>query len=215
MNVIGPESSQIIYCNRCHSETLHALCGECKKKSSFLDDYSQVEVYFAETYSLFQCQVCGQGRLQVVNWNSENGDGPLIFHPAPECRRPPEWLMEIEGPQRAILSEVYFALNAGMYSIALMGVRSVLDVWVSEQTSGKTFSLKLDELVKLGILSVQQVELLKSVFDAGSAAAHRGYVPSFQDAISATEALENLLHQNFLVPKIDTLNRNTPKRGVR
>ena len=94
-----------------------------------------------------------------------------------------------------------------------MGIRSVLDVWVSSQNSGRNdFPKKISELATLGTLSAQQVEVLESVFDAGSAAAHRGYSPALHDAIAATEALENLLHQQLLLPRIGNLKNNTPQR---
>ena len=161
-----------------------------------------------------QCQVCGQGRLQVVMWNSENDHSPPIYFPNPECRRPPEWLGTLEQPLRTLMKEVYAALDAGMYAVAIMGVRSVLDIWVSKQTSGKNnFPMKLSELATQGALSARQVEILDGVFDAGSAAAHRGYRPSLPDALSATEAIENLLHQHALVPRVHALKENTPQRG--
>ena len=214
MNTIDTSSTFFVHCNRCHAETHHALRGECKKTDRCFDDASRIEIQFSETYTLLQCQVCGQGRLQVVLWNSENDESPPTFFPPPECRRPPDWLKDIEQQLRALLKEVYAALDAGMYAIALMGIRSVLDVWVSSQTSGrKDFPKKLENLVQLGSLSAKQAEILKDVFDAGSAAAHRGYAPSLTDALAATEAVENLLHQHALVPRVEALKGNTPQRG--
>lgn len=214
MHTIDTSSTFFVHCNRCHAGTHHALHGECKKTDSDFDEASRTEIQFAETYSLLQCQVCGQGRLQVVFWNSENDESPPVFFPPPECRRPPDWLKDIEQRPGVLLNEVYAALNAGMYAIALMGVRSVLDVWVSGQTPGrKNFPTKLETLVQLGGLSANQAEILKDVFDAGSAAAHRGYAPSLTDALAATEAVENLLHQHALVPRVGALKGNTPQRG--
>ena len=214
MKTIDTTTNFQIHCNRCHAETPHASRGECRKTDSCFDEASRTEIHFAETYTLLQCQVCGQGRLQVVMWNSENDHTPPTLIPAPECRRPPDWLSELEQPLRTLLKEVYAALDAGMYAIALMGVRSVLDIWVSEQTSAKNnFLQKLEDLANIRTLNARQVEILKGVFDAGSAAAHRGYTPSLTDALSATEALENLLHQNVLIPRVNALKGNTPQRG--
>ena len=214
MKTIDKTSTFHVHCNRCHAETHHALRGECQKIDSCFDESSRTEINFAETYTLLQCQVCGQGRLLVVMWNSENDHSPPTLIPAPERRRPPDWLGELEQPLRTLLKEVYAALDVGLNAIALMGVRSILDIWVSEQTTSKNnFPKKLGDLVNIGTLSARQVEILDGVFDAGSAAAHRGYTPSHLDALSATEALENLLHQNVLIPRIHTLKGNTPQRG--
>ncbi|MGY8905091.1 MAG: hypothetical protein ACKVIH_11145, partial [Burkholderiales bacterium] len=137
MNTIDTSSTVSLHCNRCHAETYHVQRGECKKTDLAFDETFQTKIYFAETYTLLQCQVCGQGRLQVVMWNSENDCSPASLFPPPECRRSPQWLSQIEQNQRILLQEVYAALDGGMYAMALMGIRSVLDVWVSGQTSGR------------------------------------------------------------------------------
>lgn len=214
MTTIDTSSSVLVHCNRCHAETRHALRGECKKTDNYFDEEYRIEIRFAETYSLLQCQVCGQGRLQVVMWNSENEYSNPILLPSPECRRPPEWLDAIEPPLCVLLKEIYRALDAGMYAIALMGVRSVLDLWVSEQTSfTNNFPRKIQELVRLGTLSTKQGKTLGHVFDAGSAAAHRGYAPSLADALSAIDAVENILHQRLVDTRVDVLKGNTPQRA--
>ena len=213
MTTIDTSSSVRVHCNRCHAETHHALCGECKTTDQCFDEASRTQIDFAETYSLLQCQVCGQGRLQVVKWNSENDHSPPNLFPPSEFHRPPEWLNDLEQMQRFLLKEIYAALDVGLYAVALMGVRAVLDVWVSNQTSGgSNFPKKLEPLVIVGTLSMRQAEILRAVFDAGSAASHRGYAPSKPDALAAMEAVENLLQQHVLVPKICAMKDNTPQR---
>lgn len=212
MTTIDTASSVFVHCNRCHGETYHALRAECKKTDHGFDESSQTEIHFSETYSLLQCKVCGQGRLQVVKWNSENDHSPPSFFPPPVCRRPPDWLQDLEQPLQDVLKEVYAALDAGLYAIALMGVRSVLDVWVSSQTSSRTFPDKLGCLRSIGTLSLRQVETLQGVFDAGSAAAHRGYAPSLSDVLAATEAVENLLQQPVIMQRVEAMKGNTPPR---
>ena len=214
MATIITTSKAFVHCNRCQGETHHEVQGECKKISQVHDEDSRTDIDFEETYTLLQCQVCGQARLRQALWNSENDASPPQFYPPPSIRRPPDWLRELEYPTQVLLNEVYSALDTGTYSVALMGIRAVLDVWVSSQTSGRDgFPQKLNELARLGTLSAQQLEVLESTFDAGSAAAHRGYGPSLADALAATEAVENVLHQHFLFPRIAKLKSNTPPRA--
>ena len=216
MTTIDTSSSFFVHCNRCHAETYHESRGECKATANHFDEASRIDIYFADTYSLLQCLVCGHGRLQLTIWNSENDSSPPILFPPSEFRRPPEWLNDLEQTHQFLLKEIYAALDAGMYAIALMGVRAVLDVWVTNQSSGGNyFPKKLAPLVTRGTLSANQVEILVTVFDAGSAAAHRGYVPSQLDAFAAIEAVENLLHQHVLAPKIVAMKGNTPQREDR
>lgn len=213
MTTINTSSDFYVHCNRCRGGTPHALRGECKQTDNCTDTASGVEIHFAETYSLLQCKVCGQGRLQLVTWNSENDHSEPIFYPAPQLRQPPPWLGDLEQPLQALLKEVYAALNIGAYATAVMGVRSVLDVWVSGKTSNENhFPKKLAALVKIGTLSAQQFIILSDVFDLGSAAIHRAHNPSSSDALAATEALENLLHQDALIRKLFAMKENTPQR---
>lgn len=213
MNTIDGTNDIFVYCNRCHADTNHGEHGHCKKTDRVIDDASQTEVQFAETYVLLQCQVCGQARLRLVEWNSENDASPAQFFPPPSRRRPPTWLEDLNEPLRSLLKEVYLALDAGLNAIALMGVRAILDVWVSSQTTTiNNFKRKLQSLKSSSILSRRQVEVLETLFDAGSAAAHRGYTPTLPDVIAATEAVENLLHQQLLQPRIDQLKSKTPPR---
>ena len=113
------------------------------------------------------------------------------------------------------MAEVYSAMDYGLYGIALMGVRAVLDVWATSQTSQKPFPAKLEEIAALGALSVRQIEILKSTFEAGSAAAHRGYRPSLDDVTAAADAVENLLHQDVFMPRIAKLKANTPPKPLK
>ncbi len=214
MATIDASTNVLAHCNQCRGGTPHAELETCKATDRTFDEPSRTEVHFVNTYTLLQCRVCGHARLRLLRWNSENDEGPPQFFPPPTNRQPPDWLHELEDPLRALLAEVYAALDAGMYAIALMGVRSVLDVWVSDRTTDRNdFPRKLKELVTDGALSAQQVEILESTFDAGSAAAHRGFRPKPHDAIAATEAVENLLHQYVLLPRIAKLKTNTPPRS--
>lgn len=213
MGTVNTSSQVLVYCNSCHAETYHKERGECTAKAETTDEPSRVVVHFVDTYTLLQCAVCGQARLRLVEWNSENEAGSPQFFPPPHVRRPPEWLCELDEPHRKLLGEVHSALDFGLYGIALMGVRAILDVWVSSQTSYRNdFPGKLAQIATLGGLSARQIEILDSTFDAGSAAAHRGYRPALSDAMAATEAIENLLHQQILMPRIAKLRASTPPR---
>lgn len=214
MKLIDTSSKEFLHCNRCHAGTHHKAHGECYKEDTAHDADSHTDIHFRETYTLLQCQVCGQACMRQMQWNSENDASPPKFYPPPSIRRLPSWLPELDHPTRVLLKEVYSALDAGTYSVALMGVRAVLDVWVSAQTSGRNdFPKKLRELATIGTLSAQQVQVLESTFDAGSAAVHRGYGPRLSDALAATEAVENILHQHFLFPRIAKMKNNTPLRS--
>lgn len=213
MVTINTSAQEDVYCNICGSSTLHKSRGECKAESQVTDEPSCVVIRFVDTYTLLQCGVCGQAQLRKIEWNSENEEGPAKYFPPPHVRRPPAWLPELDEPHRKLLGEVYAAMDVGLYGVALMGVRAILDVWVSSQTShGNDFPKKLEAIAALGSLSARQVQILVSTFDAGSAAAHRGYRPNLDDVTTAADAIENLLQQDLLGPRMTKLRANTPPR---
>ena len=198
-------------CRRCAADTPHQLIGECKKFDHANDGPIQID--FCETYSLIQCQVCKQGRMRQVFWNSENDDSPAEYFPPGRRRREPAWIDDLEDKYKGLLQEVYAAYDAGYTAIAAMGARAALDVWVSSQTPNiKGFSKKLEELRRLGTLNARQIELLVPTFDAGSGAAHRGYRPDVDDTLTVIEAVEHVLHQDLFAVRVQRLKKNTPPR---
>lgn len=200
-------------CQRCGSETHHADIGECKKVSKI--NYQDVQIDFCETYTLIQCQVCEQARLRRVFWNSENDESPAEYFPPGRRRLPPFWVEGLNEIYKTLLQEVYAAYDSGYMAIALMGARAALDVWVSTQTSNTNgFKAKLNKLKEVGKLSEIQIKLLETTFDAASSAAHRGFKPNEDDALTVIEAVENVLQQDSLIPKMEQLKKNTPPRRL-
>jgi hypothetical protein len=198
-------------CQRCGAETPHSLVGECRKVSSINDHGVQID--FCETYSLIQCNICEQARLRRVFWNSENEASPPEYFPPGRRRRPPVWVDELDEKYKSLLQEVYAAYDSGYMATALMGARAALDIWVSTQTSNSNgFNAKLSKLKQAGTLSSRQIELLEPTFNAASGAAHRGYKPNEADALTVIEAVENVLQQDSLAPRIEQLKKNTPPR---
>lgn len=211
MNTVDTSKYQYAPCNGCGGDTHHDAVGVCVKRDHSMD--SNVRVDFAETYSLLRCQVCQQARMRLVLWNSENDDSPPQYFPPPRRRRSPDWIDQLDEQYSALLTEVYAAYDAGFTAIAVMGARAVLDVWVSSQTSNlNNFNLKLQHLRDLGTLSARQIGLLYPTFEAGSGAAHRGYVPDLADALTVIETIENVLQQELLLPRVERLRLNTPPR---
>jgi len=207
-----PSEPSYNHCNRCGGETFHSIAGECRNCSeAHLEDGS--EISFSERSELLECQVCKQTRLRVSFWNSENDDGPVFFYPPLSKHRAPAWLKELPVEYKDLAEQIYPALDAGSYSLALMGARALLDLYISRHSSvSNDFNKKLENLLQLGALSAKQIEILSRTFDAGSAAAHRGYLPSEANVITALQVVESLLQQDVLGVKTQQLQADTPAR---
>lgn len=201
-----------VYCNRCGGDTWHLIVGQRRKESG-----AQVEdgyaISFVEKSEFIECQVCQQTRIRVTQWNSENDVDSIVFHPPASKHKAPPWLRELPPEYRYLALEIYSALDAESYSLALMGARALLDVYVSRHTDvPNDFRKKLDDLCKQGALSAKHAEILWPAFDAGSAAAHRGYRPSECNVITAVQVVENLIQQEVLGEQTQKLQAETPRR---
>jgi uncharacterized protein DUF4145 len=96
----------------------------------------------------------------------------------------------------------------------MVGARTLVDmVMVQKVGDVGTFSEKLRQLVKAGFLSAHNRDVLDAALDAGSAAAHRGHVPSASDVDAVMDIVENLLHAVYVLPDMARrLKRTTPPR---
>jgi hypothetical protein len=206
-------SAEYNYCNKCGNETAHAIVGQCKSQSEdLLEDSSRI--LFSDTSSLLQCKVCNKTQLRVSHWNSENEHSGVEFYPAHAKHKPPQWLDELPTEYSDLAREIYTAVDMGSYTLALMGARCLLDIFISRHTPDlNSFKKKLEELVKLGALSAKQTEILMPTFDAGSAAAHRGFKPSASNVITALQVVENLIQQDMLGIMVEKLRIDTPPRA--
>jgi Domain of unknown function (DUF4145) len=95
-----------------------------------------------------------------------------------------------------------------------MGVRTALDyVMVQIVDDSRTFEHKLDRMVENGHLSARQKDLLKTVIDAGSAAAHRGFRPARDLLQEMLAVMEGIIREHYITrPMLDTLKTHIPPR---
>jgi hypothetical protein len=207
-----PEQPVYAHCNRCSSDTWHLIAGQCKNKSEEILEGGDV-ISFAQTSDLLECKVCKQTQLRVTSWNSENEWLPPSFFPPPSKHKAPDWLHDLSPEYSKLAHEIYPALDAGSFCLALMGTRALLDVYVTRHSGvSNDFTTKLKKLQDQGAISAKQIEILTPAFDAGSAAAHRGYVPSEENIIVALQVVENLIQQDILAIKTAKLKSDTPQR---
>jgi hypothetical protein len=102
-----------------------------------------------------------------------------------------------------------------------MGMRAIVDFVVTANAGeGGSFIDKLKRMHKIGLITETQVDVINAAFDAGSAAAHRGYRPTREDAFTLLDITESLLQQIYIDPlrqrqQIEAaaaLKSNTPPR---
>ncbi|HET7883883.1 MAG TPA: DUF4145 domain-containing protein [Acetobacteraceae bacterium] len=106
------------------------------------------------------------------------------------------------------------AANDRQLRLLAMGVRTALDyVMIQIVESARTFEQKLDQMVDTGHLSTRQKEMLKTVIDAGSAAAHRGFKPPRDLLEEMLSVMEGVIREHYITrPMLEALRTHIPPR---
>ena len=126
----------------------------------------------------------------------------VTYWPPPTQRKKPDWAENLgDNVIRGVIEEVYQALNSGMIILASIGTRTLLDramfLRVGDPKGG--FGRKLDLMVEKGHIGKDERDILEAITDAGSAAAHRGFVPNTKTLNTIIDTAENFLHREFVL----------------
>jgi hypothetical protein len=118
---------------------------------------------------------------------------------------------------KTLLGELYTALDNKLWILATIGIRTVFDC--AAQLLGcnpdQSFAEKLKVLTARNKISGEEKEILSTLTDAGSAAAHRGWKPTESDIHSLMNALEHFLHRAFvLTHELRRVKENIPPRAT-
>lgn len=213
------------HCNRCGGLTNSWVRAEHTVVGS------DGPISWSDTFEILECCGCDTLSVRHKYWFSEWDDfdhdeyGQIImrpgiketYYPAPTVRTKPVWSDSIsDGILRAVLEELYVALNAGLSVLASIGARTLLDragylLLTSDPPGG--FAGKLSELQKRGYISAQEKTTLEAVADAGNASAHRGYLPTAERLGHIVDIIENFLHRAFvLTSAAEEIRKSTPTR---
>lgn len=207
-----------VHCNACGHETKHSIVTTRRQEENDpVGGGYYVTLY--TTYRMLECRGCGTVCLEKTIFFSEwnPGDEQVTYYPPQVSRREPEWFGELSEDTQALLKEVYTALHADSRSLAMMGARAVLDRFmvgkIGKDIGG--FADKLRALEEGGHIGRRQAAVLQAALDVGSASAHRGHVPSREEAAAVMDIVENLLQLEVLGPAAKRLRKGTPQRPPR
>lgn len=141
--------------------------------------------------------------------------------PSPSRRDMPRWSSDIwiiDDALHRLLLDTYRALDNDLGIFAAIGIRTVFDR-VSEFLEidpAKRFDEKLDELVTLGKIGADEREMLDALTDAGSAAAHRGWVPSADQLDTMMASIEGFIFRTFILgDSTKRLKASVPPKPLR
>ena len=224
-----------VFCRQCGGDRYHTNVAE--KVYSWSDEVNPVS--WGELWAIVECGGCHTATFLYERWFSEDVEytdaGPeevvhrTIYPPAP-TRKQPEWLkahivlLDVpvgEGWIFKLLQDVYASIGLDALNLSAMGVRTIVDHIVSWQAGDiGGFRAKLERMRDANLISPTQVDVIFNAFDAGSAAAHRGYSPEVQDVYTMLDVAELLMERFYIEPArlkmhekaADALKMKTPQR---
>ncbi len=202
------------HCSSCAATTKHLVIAEREQTGS--DEYDEhYAVSWRTTYEMLECCGCETVHLSSATSCSEwgPGDEEIRRFPPAVSRRPPTWLYKLESDRCSLFKEVYAALDADSRRLAVMGARTVLDIFLVENVGDiGGFEVKLNALEKKGAIGRRDREILEAALDACHAASHRGHNPTAEDVNHVMDIVENLFTRSLLGPAAEALRKRTPPR---
>ena len=197
------------HCNRCGGDTNHTSL-------KVVDDPWDQDIGHgysicgSSTHNLLKCAGCGEIKLRVTSWFSEETDiegAPIVkeaFYPPAISRPKPRWfnMLDSEWHITKLLNEVYTATYNDAKSLASMGLRAVIEaVMIDKVGDNNSFARNLEKFQSQGYVSRIQKESLIAALELGHASIHRGYEPSNDQLDTAIDIVEGLIHQLYLLPR--------------
>ena len=207
------ETSERIYCNECKGKTLHRIVGAAQNGGT--DE--ETGYWWSTVFEMLQCAGCQEIRLRRTFKFSENSHDEVSYFPPATSRYPPNWRTELPNEMRLLLEEVYRSLDSESLGLAMMGARALVDMLILDKVGDVgNFKEKLNALVKAGLLSSHNEEVLFAALDLGNAAAHRGHRAAPSEVEAVMDVVENMFQAVYIFPDLaKKLRKSTPRRSPR
>jgi len=212
------------FCNECGHETNHTRLLKVDRLRT--EDVDEFTVEFGTHWFVLQCSGCEEVTVTKQDWCSEDDTdhfgrripSPKVFFPPRSSRRKPDWMKRLAMPDadKALIEEIYFALQADSRRIAMMGARALIDAFVQRNVGDRgDFKHGLDALVQEKFLGEKHREVLEAAVDVGHASGHRAHNPDSHTVATVMDIVENLIHDELLRGEKDVLRSKTPPRPQR
>lgn len=201
------------HCPRCGPDRIADIVASHQER--WFDDEAIVGA--TTNFRILRCRGCETVYFQKESWPDEQfrGEhkihGPHVTHwPPPVKRSEPEWVSQlVDATLRNLLREVYGAVNAGHRVLATIGARTALDRAMVLNGAKEASSLKekREELRDKGVIGKHEFETLFKLVDAGSAAAHRAWMPKSEELTTLIDGMEVFLFRTRVLKRaVDEIN---------
>ncbi len=213
-------------CPRCSTSTnQRTVFNEgCFKPSEFFfrnkegNETEKAYLVQGEIWRIYKCLGCDTLNLQfeIVHVPNLKPVSIFLFPKGKQIRSMPEWVARIKIEYLEQFQEIYQAINEGLFRLALMGIRALLDQFIVEKVGDiGTFKDKLNKLREQGYVTERKIEVLDTALDAGNAATHRGFKPDEDTIGRVMEILENIMQTEIIERDHTKVKEKIPSRPKR
>lgn len=165
-----------------------------------------------KNYALFRCVACSKNIVFVKQDCCSEYDGSpygdIEVFPKPSERLIPEWHDRLDPAISGLMKQSCKAFNEGLYSLALMGYRAVIDYWLTSKVGDINggFAKKLDTAFSQAVINEVTLNNLKALVEAGHAVTHRKHSFNKEDSVKIMDCIDIILHENLTPLQQDIAN---------
>lgn len=207
------------YCHKCQNDTKQT-------REYFSEEYDTREIFFeslkgearyvveVRKWSLTKCLGCESLNLSIETTHVGNKNSHKKNIPGRPKKNVPTWIFGLKREYIELLSEIYSAYNHGNLRLTSMGIRTMLDVLMTDSIGDiGSFSKKISEFKSQGFINSKQADLITTCIEAGSASSHRSYKPDDNSLRDLLDIIEHLVETDILVKKSQVIKSQIPKRN--
>jgi hypothetical protein len=202
-------------------DTIWGWCPNCRGRRKalllFEHDGSQRNSYGVLAadirHRVIECAGCERayfqtvGRIRDLDIHAQGEDEAPEFGPMQEAcfpriqiREIPAWIAKLHATDATMgrwSSDVYFSLDNDRNGLAAIAARTVVDriLLLIGCDPNLTFAQKVEWAIERGHIYPNERDYLESLFEAGSAAAHRAWEPRYDEIIAVIVLLEHLIYR--------------------
>ena len=202
------------YCNQCHNETIHDVIYSDQKTIS-CDEENCFCAY--RQYKIIEC--CGCKDISFYesyddDSSSEYDEPSVRLYPPRISRKQPDFIYSLDKEYISLFDEIYKAISNECERLACMGIRSIIDLYINEKVGDQgSFKSGIKKLLSEGIITERQSHFInKIIVEAGNASIHRQFKPNLEFLELLLDTVENLLHEEMLVPQLEEIKDKIPER---
>ena len=192
------------FCPKCKQHTNHQVMAEHLYSGD--DD----EYYWRQTYRMVKCCGCEHVSFDIETFEESNvrydRDGreemcsEHVSYPESEgLLKPIETSWNFPYFVLKIYKETVKVINAECYTLAAAGFRAVIEsICLDKQISGKTLEVKINNMKKAGIITMEDRDRLHSVRFLGNDSVHEIKTPEHRTILVVLEIIEGILKSLYI-----------------